>query len=190
MSEKVTKTEQAPLIPTPEHAEVSIAEHSLEAPQPGEVIKNVEQARSKVEQNLGQNRAETLERLAAAERSADPATSGQLSRELRQASLSRELHEIRRRLPAPQRALSRIIHQPTVRLVSETAGRTVSRPSGLLGGGLIAFIGSSAYLYLAHRTGYRYNYLAFILLLAGGFVLGVLLEGLVYLATRSRRQSD
>ena len=51
-------------------------------------------------------------------------------------SLSRELQEIRRRLPASQRALSRLIHQPTVRLVSEAAGRSVSRPSGLLGGSL------------------------------------------------------
>jgi hypothetical protein len=75
-------------------------------------------------------------------------------------------------------------------VASEAAGRTVSRPSGLLGGGLVAFLGTTGYLYLARHIGFTYNYLVFLLLLAGGFILGVSLELLVHLATGSRRDSD
>jgi hypothetical protein len=191
MSESAPRREsRQPLLPTAERAEVLLPTAEQAEPlRPGEKVRQLEQARTTVEKTLDKSSANPLERLAETERSSQPGT-GHLSRGLRQASLNRELHEIRRRLPAPQRVLSRIVHQPTVRLVSEAAGRSVSRPSGLLGGSLAAFIGSCGYLYLAWHVGYRYNYLAFIIMLAGGFVVGVLLEGLVHLATRSRHQSD
>jgi len=190
MSESAPRRKGEALLPTAERAEVLLPTAEQAEPlRPGEKIQNLDQARSKVEKSLDKTAVNPLESLSGAESPAQ-ATPRQLSRELRQASLSHELSEIRRRLPAPQRAFSRVIHQPAIRTVSEAAGRSVSRPSGLLGGGLVAFIGSCSYLYLARHTGYRYNYLVFLILLAGGFVLGVILEALVYLATRSRRQSD
>lgn len=98
------------------------------------------------------------------------------------------MRAIRRKLPTPQRALSQVIHQPVVRAVSEGAGRTVSRPSGLLGGGITAFTGTTLYLYLAHHIGFSYNYGVFVLLFAGGFILGLVIELLVNLVL-SRRKS-
>jgi hypothetical protein len=188
MSEKRPLNE--PLLPTPEHAEVALPTAEQAEPlRPGEKVRNLEQARTTVEQSLPRNQANPLDQLAAAETAPKPVPASQISRELRQASLNHELHQIRRRLPAPQRQLSRIIHQPAVRAASDAAGRSVSRPSGLLGGGVVAFIGTSGYLYLARHTGFRYNYLVFLILLAGGFGLGLIIEALVYLATR-RRQSD
>lgn len=193
MAERLpSRTKNEALLPTERRPEVMLPTAEQAEPlRPGEKIQNVEQARSSVEHSLEKSaRANPIEALNSAERAGQPASRQQISRELRQVSLQRELTDIRRQLSAPQRALSRLIHQPSVKVVSDAAGRTVSRPSGLLGGGLVAFIGSTGYLWLAHHTGFRYNYLVWLALLAGGFAVGVALEGLVWLATRSRRHHD
>lgn len=158
---------------------------------PGETdpAKALETARQNVIETAADTEAQSnpLEALQAAEKASQPVTPGHINRELKQITLRRELQRLRRQLPVPQRLLSRIIHQPAIRAVSQAAGQTVSRPSGLLGGGLVAFAGTSGYLYLARHIGFNYNYLVFLVLLAGGFILGLVLELLVHLATRSRR---
>ena len=131
-----------------------------------------------------------LEKLQAAENTPQAASPRNVNRELRQITLRRELQQIRRKLPAPQRVLSRVIHQPVVRVVSEGVGKTVNRPSGLLGGGLVALVGTSGYLYLAKHLGFEYNYGVFLVLFAAGFLVGLGLEFLVYLAMASRRRAD
>ncbi len=189
MSEKLKtspeqRVEALPALPAPEQAEKL---------RPGEKDPRLalHEARETVAETV---RVETgpnpLEALAAAEKASDPATPRQINRELKQITLRRELQSIRRQLSAPQRTLSRVIHQPAVRVVSEAAGNTVSRPSGLLGGGLVAFFGTSGYLYLAKHIGFTYNYFVFFLLLVGGFAVGLALEFMVYLATASRRRHD
>lgn len=130
-----------------------------------------------------------IEKLQEAEKAAEPPAQGHVNRELKQATLQRELTHIRRHLSAPQRQLSKVIHQPVVRKVSEVSSKTVSRPSGLLGGSLLAFIGSSGYLYLAKHQGFRYNYGFFLALFFGGFLVGLTLELLVWTATHSRRHA-
>jgi len=181
------------LLPTPEHAEVMLPTAEQAEPlRPGEKVKNLEQARTTVEKTLDSQATEAnpLEQLAAREQAAQPITPREVNRELKKITLRRELQQVRRKLSAPERAFSRLIHQPVISAVSETTGKTVSRPSGLLGGGLVAFLGTIAYLYLAHHTGFRYNYLVFLFLLVGGFIIGLILEYTVYLATRSRRPHD
>ena len=111
-----------------------------------------------------------------------------IDRELKRANLRQGIKQVQRQLPVQQRALSRVIHAPAIRALSETAAKSISRPSGLLGGGLVAFIGSSGYLYLAKHNGSRYNYFIFLLLFAAGFVVGLVLELCVYLATASARR--
>lgn len=130
-----------------------------------------------------------VERLHAAEQDT-PAVGipGRINRELKQITLRRELQMIRRHLPAPQRALSRVVHQPVIRAVSEASSQTISRPSGLLGGGLTAFIGTSVYLYLARHIGFNYNYSIALLLFAAGFVFGLVLEFFVFAATRRSKE--
>jgi hypothetical protein len=64
------------------------------------------------------------------------------------------------------------------------------RPSGLLGGGLLAFVGSLAYLVATKIYHFRYNYTMSLLLFVGGFCLGLILELAVHLLTVSRRQVD
>ena len=105
---------------------------------------------------------------------------------LKKQSLSRELRTLQRKESAPARSLSRVIHQPVVRLVSDVAGKTISRPSGLLGGGVVAFLGSSVYLYLAYHVGFTYRPTVFLLLLVAGFAVGIVLELLIRLIRRSQ----
>lgn len=191
MSEKLTlNTEQfESLLKSPEHKALPDAAHA-EKLRPGEEdpLKKLHKARHEVSQ--ASERTKPAERLHGSEKTPQPATHNYVNRELKAITLRRELGVIRRKLPAPQRALSKIIHQPAVRAISEGAGKTVSRPSGLLGGGIAAFVGTSAYLYLANHIGFEYNYGVFLVLFAGGFVLGIILELAIHLAMASRRKPD
>ncbi|HVW22958.1 MAG TPA: hypothetical protein VHB51_00515 [Candidatus Saccharimonadales bacterium] len=112
------------------------------------------------------------------------------SGELKTIAARRELQRIQHKLPAVSRTFSRVIHQPLIRAVSQVADQTVSRPSGLLGGGVVAFLGTTVYLYLAKHIGFNYNYLVFLALFIGGFIVGLALELAVWMATRSRRRGQ
>ena len=148
----------------------------------------VEARRDIAETAQAESQHNPIEELEEAQKASQPASPTHINRELKQATLQRELQQIRRHLSAPQKTLSKFIHQPVVRNVSEVTGKTFSRPSGLLGGGLLAFIGSSGYLYLAKHQGFDYNYIVWFALFSGGFLVGLVLELIVWAATSSRRQ--
>ena len=176
-----TKSEQLEALPTPEQAEPL---------RPGEAdpTQKLEQARAIAEQSASETNP--IEQFQANEETAETKQPTHINRELKSITLGRELQQIRRKLPAPQRALSRVVHQPAIRVVSEATGKTISRPSGLLGGGLVALLGSISYLYLAAHIGFTYNYFIFLLLFVGGFIIVLSLELLVWVATASRRHSN
>lgn len=194
MSEKLTFDQEQfeSLLNLPEHHEALPTAAQAEALRPGETNPvRLETARQAIEQETEQDKQDNpLKVLEASEKAAEPVASTFVNRELKSITLKRELQLIRRKLPAPERTLSKIIHQPTVRVLSENVSQTLSRPSGLLGGGLVAFLGTSSYLYLAKHLGFQYNYVVFLILFAGGFVLGLVLELLVHWATASRRHTD
>lgn len=188
MAERLKITPEKPAetlaLPTPE-----LAEPLRKNEKDPEIA--LKEARSAVHETT---RAETqtnpVEELQAAEKAARPKQSLHVNRELKNITLNRELTSIRRQLSTPQRALSKVIHQPVIRAVSEPLGKTVSRPSGLLGGGLMAFIGTTAYLVLARHSGMRYQYSVFLVMFFGGFIVGLVLELAVYAATSSRRHAN
>lgn len=172
------------LLPTPEQAEPLRRNEKDPA-------RALQEARTKVhETTKAETRTNPVEALQAAEKATKPAQPLHINRELKSITLNRELTAIRRKLSMPQRALSKVIHQPVIRAVSEPLSKTVSRPSGLLGGGLLAFIGTSSYLYLARQSGMRYSYFVFLGLFFGGFIVGLVLELLVFAATSSRRHAN
>lgn len=106
--------------------------------------------------------------------------------ELKDMAYRRTLRRTQAKLSAPDRTLSKVIHHPVVEAVSEVAGKTVARPSGILAGGIFAFIGSSAFLWIARHYGYEYNYLLFALFFIGGFFVGLLLELFIRVASKRR----
>ncbi len=99
-----------------------------------------------------------------------------IQKEIKMASYKKTLQNVRKKLPAHDRTLSRVIHQPAVEAVSEVASKTVARPSGFLGGSLVAFLGTAGFLFLTKYFGYSYNYTVLMVLFVGGFALGLILE--------------
>lgn len=102
-----------------------------------------------------------------------------VNKELKDLAYDRTLKRVRQNLSPASRAFSRVVHQPVVELISEAAAKTIGRPSGVLGGGLVALAGTSAYYYIAKHYGYEYNFGVFVLLLLSGFAIGWIIEFLI-----------
>lgn len=96
--------------------------------------------------------------------------------ELKGMAYQRTLNRVRKDLSAPERAFSKVIHNKTIESVSEVASKTVARPSGILAGGIVAFLGSSTFLWLTKHYGYEYNFLLLMMFFVAGFALGLLIE--------------
>lgn len=102
--------------------------------------------------------------------------------------LKKNLTHVQNKLRPAEKGFSKVVHQPLVQLVSEQAAKTVTRPSGMLGGGLMAFVGSLGYLWLTRHYGLTYNYFFFLLFFIVGFALGLLGEYLSYLSRGRHKQ--
>lgn len=176
------------------------AEHMLPTAEQAEALRDGEQdpakalaeARQEIDKASGnEKRNDPIEKLQLEQETAlHVPKHGHINRDLKKVTLQRELTQIRRHLTKSERALSKVIHQPVVRAVSEASSKTISRPSGLLGGGVLAFLGTSGYLLLAKNQGFsRYNYAIFLILFLAGFVIGMILELIVWTAMRSRHQA-
>jgi hypothetical protein len=113
-------------------------------------------------------------------------TTGYVNKELKEISFDRSLRNVRRHLRAPEKTFSKVIHQPVVDKVSEVAGKTVARPSGIIGGGLFAIVGSTMLLFITKKYGFEYNYLMFFMLFVAGFVTGMVVELLVKLLIKNK----
>ena len=112
-----------------------------------------------------------------------------IDRSVKEAARRRVMRRVQRQLRPDERLLSKFTHNPVVDAASRAAEKTVARPSGLLGGSIFAFVGSSAYLWIARHYGYEYNYLLFLILVIGGFGLGMLAELLLHSVRRPKRHS-
>lgn len=108
---------------------------------------------------------------------AEPDTMATLvNKDLKDTKYKRTLQSVRKDLNAPERALSKVVHNPIVDALSAGAEKTIARPSGLLAGSICAFIGSSTFLYIAKHYGYTYNFLLMTMFFVGGFGIGLIAE--------------
>jgi len=99
-----------------------------------------------------------------------------IDRDVKTKAYKKELHRIQSHLTRSQKSFSKFIHNPVVESVSEVSGKTVARPSGLLGGGIVALLGSGALVIISRHYGFTYNFFVFIALLIAGFFLGLVVE--------------
>lgn len=113
---------------------------------------------------------------------------GYINRELKDMAFRRTMKNTRRHMGAPSRLVSKVIHQPVVEKVSEVASSTVARPSGIIGGGLFAVMGSILLLWITKKYGYEYNYLMFIIFMAVGFAVGLCVELALHVTLAKRRK--
>lgn len=119
------------------------------------------------------------------ERESSPSPMG-VQRELKSTAYKQTLKHIQTKLRGSDKVLSRIMHQPAVEKLSNVGANTIARPSGVLGGGFIALLGSSVLLYLTRHYGFEYNLTVFFILFAAGFLAGIILEGVIKLVRRKR----
>jgi hypothetical protein len=101
-----------------------------------------------------------------------------IRKDIKEIQFNRAMTRVRKKLSVPSRAFSRVIHVSAIDKSSEFIGKTVARPSGLLAGSVIAFVGTSILLWVTRYNGYEYNYLLVILLFVGGLIIGTAAEGL------------
>lgn len=99
-------------------------------------------------------------------------------------SFKTTMHHVRKNLSTPERAMSKVIHQPTIERASEIAGKTIARPSGLIGAATAGLIGLAFIFSIAKYAGFQLSGSEMPLLLLAGLVVGLLSEW-VYKALRS-----
>lgn len=99
-----------------------------------------------------------------------------VNQELKNLAYYRTLRRTRKQLSFADRQLSRLIHYRAVDRLSELGGKTVARPSALLGSGLAGLVGGGGYYWLAKNYGYEYRFSLFLILLAGGLAAGLGVE--------------
>jgi len=110
-----------------------------------------------------------------------------VNRELKAMAYGRTMNRVRKQLTPTGRLLSRLVHQPTINAISEVGAKTIGRPSGIIGGGVLAFSGTTFYYIVAKHYGYEYRFSLFGLLLVSGFVTGWVAELLWRLLGSGRR---
>ena len=88
-------------------------------------------------------------------------------------------NNIRHYLPILDKQLSKVIHQPVIEEVSDKTSKTIARSSGVLGGSILAFVGSLSYLIFVKYVGITYNYTWVFIFFIIGFIVGLAIELLI-----------
>jgi hypothetical protein len=147
-------------------------EHSKEEKEHG-TTEHLEAIRSKLEKHVPQ-RHEALH----TEKNHSPQHPVLANKQLKDMAYSRSITRARKKLSAPSRAFSKVIHLSVIESSSEFIGKTAARPVSMLTGAIFAFLGTSTLLWVTKYYGYEYNYLAVILLFIGGAIAGVTVEAM------------
>lgn len=135
-------------------------------------LESLESIRKKVEQQA------TTRESAKIEKNTDEpsATPRLITKHIKMERYKSTLSHVRRSLSPAQRIMSKLIHQPTIETISEVGAKTVARPSGLLGGSLVALMGSLSVIIVAKRIGFEVPNSIFWVLFLTGFLAGIVIE--------------
>lgn len=166
--------EAVPNVEAQEHKAEHTAEQPVEHPR-----HDVEAIKHKVEAE-----AKTASETKAGNAPAPQSHHHLVTKELRVESLRRSLQRARKHLSPAGRALSKAVHAPAIDAISKAGEKTIARPTGLLTGAIVALAGSSYVLYSAKHYGYNYNYLVIFILFGGGYIVGLIIEVLIYTLRR------
>ncbi len=89
------------------------------------------------------------------------------------------MRRVEGKLPSYQRRFSQVINNDKVDKVSNVASKTIARPSGLMGGGIVAFVALLVVTFYASRYGWRVSGSEFIIFVLIGWAGGLMAEGVV-----------
>lgn len=190
MSEQSPKTPEQAKSHELKEAEAKSKERLQETIEKGKEAKNdakdsLESIRSSIEHEADTAQHVKQEQVASEKRDEGP-SSVLIDRNLKNKAYKKELHRVQSHLPKAQRSFSKFIHAPSIEAVSEVGGKTVARPSGLLGGGIVALLGSGLLVWTSRHYGFQYNFFVFIALLIAGFFVGLILEALLRMVIKPK----
>ncbi len=94
------------------------------------------------------------------------------------------MRRVEGKLPSYQRSFSKVINNDTVDKVSNVASKTVARPSGIIGGSVVAFLALLIVTFYASRYGWEVSGSEFIVFLVVGWALGLMAEAVLKLVRR------
>ena len=86
------------------------------------------------------------------------------------------MHHVRKNLTASERTFSKLIHQPAIEKTSDALGKTIARPSGMIGATIAAAIGLLSIYSIAKFAGFELSGSEMPLLLVAGFGVGLFAE--------------
>lgn len=99
-----------------------------------------------------------------------------ITKKIKAEQYQKTLKHIQVMLPKRQQKFSVFIHQPAVERASEVGAKTLARPSGIIGGALLALMGSLTVILIARRIGFEVPNSIFAVLFIIGFALGIIIE--------------
>lgn len=120
--------------------------------------------------------AGSAEKKSKAHKGPAPRRRGGISKKEKTASYNKHMKQLQSELPAPERAFSKVIHNPVVEKTSEFLGATVARPNAILSGAIVAFFLVLAVYLIAKNLGYVLSGFETIGAFIVGWVIGVLYD--------------
>lgn len=100
----------------------------------------------------------------------------QVHRSVKQQTYRATMRRVEAKLPAYQRTFSRFVNNANVDKISNVTARTVARPSGVLGSGVVAVVVMIAVTYYAHTLGFTVSSSVFVVALLIGWIIGLMCE--------------
>lgn len=89
------------------------------------------------------------------------------------------MHQVHNNMSRSERTFSKFIHQPAIEKTSEIAGKTIARPSGIIGATIAAFVGLLSVYGIAKFAGFGLSGSEVPILLCAGFAAGLFIEWFV-----------
>jgi hypothetical protein len=97
-------------------------------------------------------------------------------KQLKDDAYQHTMQRVRSHLSKPEQTLSKLIHQPVVERVSDIAGKTIARPTGVLFSGILTFILTTGILIAIKHYGFAYNYLLFFIVFVLSYLIATSVE--------------
>jgi len=128
-----------------------------------------------------EHQADTVEKAASNQHESEkPAPSPHhATKQIKQQKFNEIMMITQKHLKYPSRQFSKLIHNKNVEAISEVGAATIARPSGILGGSIIAIAGSIAILMIARQVGFRVPSSVFVTLFIIGFFVGIFMDAII-----------
>jgi len=108
---------------------------------------------------------------------------GTVGKKEKEASFKKRMTQVQEELPAPERAFSKLIHNPFIEKTSEALGSTIARPNAILAGAVTAFFLVLAVYIIAKTFGYVLSGFETIAAFIIGWAFGLLYDYLRIMIT-------